>query len=455
MVLPNKKGYVILANVCRVLLSLVLIVSGFVKAVDPIGSMYKMGEYAAAFSFENLSSDWLMFFAVSQAAVEFMLGVFILVGVYRRFTTAVTPALMLFFTKLTAFIYASDNIDDCGCFGEAVTMSNGETLLKNVVLLVLSLPLFFGRKLLVARVSARCRWMVTIFSLFYIGAVMIISFNHLPVIDFGDYAVGTDLRSLTQGTPDKYNVIYVYERGNERCELPEGELPDSTWTCVSSRAELAEKGTEPAVKDFLVYDWEYDYDATEEILADTGYVCLVLVEKMESASLSRVDKINDLYDHCCEREIPFFVTTSSGAEEIELWCKRTGAEYPVYFTDGNALKRMIRANPGMILLKDGVIVGKWDVSDLPAVEKFADSATGLPDQDSVWVERVRGWRFWMLLLAIPLILFSLLDYLLAKLAAKKLRNAVSVAEPGEAASDAGEVVPENEQDNNDTNINNH
>ena len=446
MVLPNKKGYVILTNVCRLLLALVLIVSGFVKSVDPIGSMYKMKEYAEAFSMGGMSDDWLMFFAVSQAALEFVLGVFILMGIYRKFTTVATPVLMAFFTLLTIFIYASENIEDCGCFGEAVTMSNGQTLTKNVVLLLLSLPLFFGRNLVCYYISARCRWMVTIFSLFYIGAVQIISFNHLPVIDFGDYTVGSDLRGLTQGTPDKYKVLYIYGRGNERCELPEGELPDTTWTCISSKAELVEKGTEPTVKDFLVYDWEYDYDATEEILSDSGHVCLVLIERVESASMSRVDKINDLYDHCVENDIPFYVTTASGAEEIELWRKRTGAEYPIHFTDEHALKRMIRANPGMLVLKDGVIVGKWDVSDLPAVESFAEAPTKLPATDSVWVDSVRGWRFWMLMLILPLLAIVVIDYLLAKRAMRK-------ATPGESQKVNGRQQNCEEKENN-ININN-
>ena len=441
MVLPNNKIFVILTNACRLLVSLVLIVSGFVKAVDPLGSMYKMREYATAFSMETLSDDWLMFFAIVQAAVEFMLGIFILVGIYRKFTTVATPVVMSFFTLLTVFIYASDNIQDCGCFGEAVTMSNGLTLTKNIVLLLLSLLLFFGRNLLKFYVSARCRWMVTIFSVFYIGAVLVISSNHLPVIDFGDYAVGSDLRALTQGTPDKYKVIYIYERGDERCEMPEGETPDTTWTCVSSRAELVEKGADPLVKDFLVYDWEYDYDATEEIIANQGHTCLVLIERLENASLSRVDKINDLYDHCVENDIPFFVTTASSGEEVELWRKRTGAEYPMYFTDEHALRRMIRANPGMMVLQDGVIVSKWDISDLPAVEEFAGNSTKLPSTEDTWVDNVRGWRFWILMLIVPLLLIAVVDYLLARREARRLARPVAVDENSAGGADAVEEEP--------------
>ena len=223
--------------------------------------------------------------------------------------------------------------------------------------------------------------------------------------------------------------------------MPEGETPDTTWTCVSSRAELVEKGTDPLVKDFLVYDWEYDYDATEEIIANQGHTCLVLIERLENASLSRVDKINDLYDHCVENDIPFFVTTASSGEEVELWRKRTGAEYPMYFTDEHALRRMIRANPGMMVLQDGVIVSKWDISDLPAVEEFAGNSTKLPSTEDTWVDNVRGWRFWILMLIVPLLLIAVVDYLLARREARRLARPVAVDENSAGGADAVEEEP--------------
>lgn len=425
--MPNKKIFVILTNACRLVLSLVLIISGFVKAVDPVGSMYKMGEYAALFSMESLSDGWLMFFTVLQIVLEFMLGVFVLMGIYRKFTALATPVAMFFFTVLTIFIYAGDNIEDCGCFGEAVEISNGWTLVKNIVLLALSLLLYFGRNLLVCYISARCRWMVTLFGLFYVGAVQIISYNHLPVIDFGMYEEGADLRTLTQGTPDKYKVLYEYVRGDERCELPEGETPDSTWQRTRSRVVLEEKGTEPVVQGFVVYDWDSDCDVTEEILACPGYACLVVMERVEDASMSRVDIINDFYDHCKENGIPFYATTASNGDEVELWCKRTGAEYKMHFTDDVALRSIVRANPGMLVLKDGVIVSKWDVSDLPPVASFAGNPSKLPDSSVLWAAGMRGWGVWILWFALPLAIISAIDILVARHSKRKAQKRLDAA----------------------------
>ena len=257
---------------------------------------------------------------------------------------------MLFFTVLTAIIYFSGNIEDCGCFGEAIALSNGETLAKNVFLLFLSLPLLSGRKRFVCHISFRTRWMVAIFASFYIATVGIMSYSQLPVVDFSRYRTGADLRALTQGEPGEYRVISVYERDGETCELPEGEEPDTTWTFVGSRSEIIKESIEPVIADFSIMDWEYDSDVAEELLADTGYVCLVAMERVENASVSRVDKINDMYDYCQEIGVPFYVATASEDEDIALWCKRTGAEYPLYWGDELMLRGMVRSNPGVLLL---------------------------------------------------------------------------------------------------------
>ena len=401
--------YTIFANVCRWVLALVLAVSGFVKAVDPVGSMYKLREYAEAFSLEGFSDEWLLLGAVVQAALEFLLGVFMFMGVYRRFVASVVPLMMLFFTALTLVIYLDGSVEDCGCFGEAVTLTNGETFAKNLFLLFLSLVVFLGRRRFAFNVSSKCRWMVTIFAIFYIALVEIMSLSHLPVIDFGTYRVGADLRALAIGTPGEYGIVDIYECAGDTIELPEGEEPDTLWTFVGSGSRLIKEGVQPVIDEFSLLDWENDYDAASEILEDSGYVCIVAIESVEKASVSRVDKINDMYDYCMEQGVPFYVTTSSNDDGIALWRKRTGAEYPLYWTAEPVLQMMIRANPGMMLLKDGVIAGKWNVKDLPPVEALAVAPTLMPDSMTGIVDEMRGWGFWMLLLGAPLLLIVLLD----------------------------------------------
>lgn len=396
-------------NVCRWVLALVLVVSGFVKAVDPVGSMYKLQEYVTAFSLGSYSDELLVFVALLQAALEFLLGICLLMGIYRRFTAWVTPPVMLFFTVLTMMIYWGDDVADCGCFGEAFTLSNGQTLVKNVLLLLLAVVVFLGRRRLVYCISSKSRWMVTIFAIFYIAFTGIVSLSHLPVIDFGLYTAGADLRALTEGIPGEYSVFDVYERGGETREWPEGERPDSSWAYVESRMELVKEPEPAVINDFTLLDWEMDTDAAPELLADSGYVCVVVIEDVEKASVSSVDKINELYDYCLEDSVPFVAASASEDDAIGLWRKRTGAEYPVLWIDGLAARKIVRANPGLLLIKDGAVAGKWNVADLPAVEEYSVSATGMPDGVYTAVEYMRGWHFWLLLLVLPLLFIVVVD----------------------------------------------
>lgn len=407
----NGKIYTLLTNISRFVLAIVLMVSGFVKAVDPMGAMYKLQEYASAFSADILSDDWMLFFAILQAALEFLAGTFLLLGVYRKPLAVFVLLMFLFFTPFTLYIAIAGPVDDCGCFGDAVTLTNTETFLKNLFLLMLAVAVFLGRRRFVYNISSKSRWMAVIFSIFYIALLEGVSLSHLPVVDFRPYAVGNDLRGMVQASYDTYEVVSVYEKDGERREFSEDNIPDSSWLFVESRSELVTKGEKPLISDFSIVDWDEDYDIAEDVLADTGYVCILAIEEVEKASVSRVDKINDLYDYCLENSVPFYAATSSEEDAIALWRRRTGAEYPIYWADASMLRTMVRANPGLLLLKNGVVVGKWDSADIPDIELLPASPTRMPDKVSTVFTRVRGLRFWLLFLAVPLLLIAAGDAL--------------------------------------------
>lgn len=421
MALQTKKSviFTLLANACRLLLSLVLIVSGFVKAVDPVGFTYKLQEYAAAFSVDVFSDDWLLFFAIIQAMLEFLLGVFMLMGVYRKFISVFAFVMMLAFTLFTSYIYIASPVDDCGCFGEALIFSNGATLTKNVILLLLSIVVFLGRRRFVWYITSKSRWMVVIYSLFYICLVEGLSLSSLPVLDFRPYAVGNNLREMVESVPEVYEVKLVYEKDGEKREFAQDNAPDSSWVFVESRTELVKEGSKALIGDFAIIDWQTDEDIASQVLADTGYVYLVAIEFMEKASVSRVDKINDLYDYCVENGIPFYAMTSSGEEEIDLWRRRTGAEYPIYWSGNTMLRTMVRSNPGVVLLNNGIVVGKWNSESIPDVENLSVSPAETFDKLGISTAEMHGWGFWMLVLCLPLLLIVLIDALVARAGRKK------------------------------------
>ena len=425
--------FTMLTNICRVVLALVLVASGFVKAVDPKGTMYKMQEYLSAFTIDNIfSEEWLLLFASILAAVEFLLGLFMLMGVYRKFVSTFVFILFLFFTLFTSYIAVYDPVSDCGCFGDVWVLSNEQTLLKNLFLLLLATIVFCGRRRFIRNVSYRNRWAVVLYSIFYIVFVEGLSLVHVPVIDFRQYKVGNDLRVLTQSSPDKYKIVSLYERGEEFCYFDEDTVPGNDWVFVEATSVLDVKGEPAVIDDFSILDWKNDYDVAEDVLSDTGYVCVIVSEAVENASVNRIDRVNDLYDYCLENGIQFYMATSSDEENMELWQKRTGAEYDLHWADKSMLRDMTRANPGLVLIKDGIIKGKWTASDIPEPELvFAPiSKSGfLAFLDNA----LQRWYSWLLLLAIPLLVLSYFDFLVARI--KDYRKAADDNKIKENSSD--------------------
>lgn len=425
MVLRSKKSifYTLLTNICRVLLAVVLVLSGFVKAVDPKGTMYKLQEYADAFSIDAFSNEWLLVFATFLAALEFLTGVFLLMGVYRKFVAFVAFLVFVVFTPFTLYVAISDVVPDCGCFGDAFTLSNNATFFKNLILLLLAMIVFLGRRRFLPNISSKNRWMVVLFSIFYIAFVEGIGLSYVPIIDFRNYAVGNDLRELVQGESGTYKVVMTFEKNGEQCDFEQDNLPDTTWRFVGNRSELVAEGRKPVIGDFSILDWESDYDVAEDVLAETGPVCILVVELLEEASVGRVDKINELYDYCLEHNVSFFAATSSGEENIELWRRRTGAEYPIYWADNMLLRDMVRANPGLMLLRDGIVVGKWNIWNMPEPEEIM--SLELSDEKvSSGILGFRGKRFWVLIFAVPMLVIVLLDLLTGR-KKKAIENAQS------------------------------
>ena len=415
MVLLSKdnKHCRIFVNVCRWLLALVLMLAGFLKAVDPVGGMYKLQEYAVAFSLSGITDGQLLAVAVLQAAIEFLTGIFLLMGVYRAVVPFVAFLMMLLFTPFSLYVWVGGIVNDCGCFGESVAMSNGVTFAKNLLLLLFATVAFVGRSRFVGNLSRHTRWLFALLSIVYIFSLQFIAIKHLPLVDFGPYAVGGNLRSKVEYIPDEYEEMAICYKPGEEGEffVPADSVMSGEWELKCYTEVLVTPGTEPEIGNFSILDWDSDIEFADELLADTGYVCIVVIEDVETASVTHIDKINDLYDYCVENSMRFCAASSSYGDEVLQWAKRTGAEYPVYWGDKAMLRSMLRANPGLLLLKDGMIVGKWAASDIPGIEELERNAALKPNADVSFYERMQDWQFWVVVLSGMLFLFLLVDSL--------------------------------------------
>lgn len=373
----------VITTICRFVLAVVFMFSGFVKAVDPLGTKYKIQDYIEAFGWSAFMPDFVPFLAsVLLGILEFCLGVYLFFGIRRIIAPRAVALVMALMTPLTFWLALDNPVSDCGCFGDALVLSNWETFWKNVVLLIMSLVVLRWRKCISPLVTVRFDWVIALYGFLYIFAMLVYSYRELPVFDFRPYHVGANIREgmeIPEGKkPTVYETLFVLEKDGEEKVFSLDNYPDSTWTFVDSKTVVKEKGYEPPIQDFSVIRMEDGEDVTEQILSDKGYTFLLVSHQLDRADESAIDLINELYDYCLMYGYGFYALTSSGDEDIQRWREETGAEYPFCLVDNITLKTMIRSNPGVMLLKEGTVIKKWSVNNLPDEYELGGPLDTLP-----------------------------------------------------------------------------
>lgn len=350
----------------RLIVGGTFVFSGFVKAIDPYGTAYKFEDYFAAFHLEFLSSFTLLF-SVALSVVEFLLGVHLLFGSYRKSTPRLVFLFLCVMTPLTLYLAIANPISDCGCFGDAVHLSNWATFFKNLVLLGITVFLVYDNTRLRALYNREVQWLTGLYSLVFVLFFCYIGVNYQPYLDFRPYKIGVNIpEALNAGEPER-EFVFVYEKEGRRQEFTLDNLPseEEGWSFVDRYEKSVEtpRPDEPVIDEFTIYRGATDI--TEEIIYDENYHILLLSPDLEKADDSEVDRINELYDYCVERGYGFACVTASTPQGVETWLENTGAEYPFYFMDKTAIRTIARGNPCVLLLKDGSILRKTSPSQLP------------------------------------------------------------------------------------------
>ena len=368
-----QKLRITVVNVCRFVLAATFIFSGYVKAIDPLGTLYKLKDYAAAMSLNGLLPDWaLVGVAIALGALEFALGVFMLFAVRRHVVSRIMLAFMTAMTVLTLWIFVADPVKDCGCFGDALKLTNGETLLKNIVLSACA-ALVAWRPVDMARFISRSnQWIVRYYTVAYIVITSVYCLYTLPIFDFRPYHVGMNIKQgmeIPEGAEQpEFESTFLLRKNGETREFTLDNYPDSTWEYVDTRTVQTKKGYEPPIHDFALTSCDTGEDITEQVLTKKGYTFLLVSPRLAVADDSNFGDIDQIYEYAEENGIDFYCVTASANNEIERWRDLTGAEYQFCNADETTLKTMIRSNPGLMLLKDGTIIGKWSHNALPQTD---------------------------------------------------------------------------------------
>ena len=366
--------------ICRILLGLVFIFSGFVKGIDPMGSAIKFSEYFSAFHLSFLGNFSLLF-SVLLASAEFIIGIALLLGLRMKIASWAVFLFMSFFTILTLILALTNPVSDCGCFGDAIKLTNWQTFLKNVVLMVPVMMVFLSRNKFPVRYKPFGEW-VTL-GILYIGILLVIRYCYfyLPVIDFLPYRTGTNIpraMEIPEGAPqDEYRTILYYQKDGVTKEFTLENYPwqDSTWKWVDTKTILIKKGYEPPIHDFRFTDPDGN-DITDRILYDTKYVFLLISPNVQKANVAGILKAKALADFCNGGNCSFYALTASPISEIRQFTEKNNPGFPFYHADETTLQTMIRSNPGLMLIKDGTIVAKWSYREFPEAERLKNDILG-------------------------------------------------------------------------------
>ncbi|MDR0421914.1 MAG: DoxX family membrane protein [Proteiniphilum sp.] len=365
-------------EISRIIVGATFLFSGFVKAVDPLGLSYKMEDYLTELNLTTLFPLALPA-AVLMVTVEFSLGLFLLLGLFRKWTVRLTLLLMIFFTPLTLWIAIANPVKDCGCFGDAFIISNWQTFYKNLVLLAGTILLTAKWKQITPLLRRKGKLIAAPLTILSCLLFSLHNIYRLPVLDFRPYKIGASIPRQMTVDPAKADVLetlFIYSKGGEEKEFTEENYPwnDSTWTFVRMKTKLVKKGEKPAIEDFTVETLRYDEasasryageDITGNLLSSPTPTFLMIACLLEKTNLRHLERFREVHRYAAEKGCLFYLLTASSAVTVDKWEQKHQTGFQFCHADERVLKTMIRANPGLMLLKEGTVTGKWDDSNVP------------------------------------------------------------------------------------------
>ncbi len=363
-------------HISRILLGLTFIFSGFVKGIDPWGSTYKFTDYFNAFHMPWLT-DLAFGLGILLAAAEFLMGTALIFNFYLRMISWVTLIFMLFFTGLTFVLALTNPVTDCGCFGDALIITNWQTFYKNIILLALAIHIFIQRKNFKSKDGPILSIGLTVSTMVFYFYLVSYSYNHLPVIDFSPYKVGVnipDAMKVPEGAPKaiyENNFIYQNLKTGEDKKFTETNYPwkdTLNWKFVKMEDPvLIQEGYSPPIHDFRIETQEGE-DIRDFFLYDEKYTFIAVAYNLQKTDPEGMMKISGLATEAKKQGYNFILLTATSPDSFEAFKYKYEANFDFFNTDEIALKTMIRSNPGLMVLKKGTILKKYHFNDIPKPE---------------------------------------------------------------------------------------
>jgi len=355
--------------ISRYIVGIVFVFSGFAKGVDPLGTVYQFEDYMIAYG-----TEWALPLAligtVILCTLEFTVGVSLLLNFKMRITRWALLAIMLFFTIVTLLDAVFNLVSDCGCFGEAIVLTNWQTFYKNLVLMVFVLIIFFTHRYSRSSFTMKTQNIMAVSTILIFSGFTVYSYNRLPLVDFLDWKVGRDLVPDDPGKPVTY-LIYKNKSTGETKKMLSGDLPwqDSVWMSQWEFSDTEIDDSQVIKSHGLQILDSTGVDLTDIYIANPGYQFILVAYDMEKARMKALERMVRFCGEATHDDVSFIMLTASLPEVAEGFRKRTGASFEIFYADDITLKMMIRSNPGLILLHDGIIIDKWHHHYFPEYEE--------------------------------------------------------------------------------------
>ncbi|MBN2165892.1 MAG: DoxX family protein [Marinilabiliaceae bacterium] len=360
----------LLKIISQLIIGTLFVFSGFVKAVDPIGGAIKLTDYFMAMHLDFLSSLVLPF-SVLLAAVEFLVGIHLILRLRSELTSWLLLIFSVCFTGLTLYIAIENPVSDCGCFGDAWKLSNWATFYKNIIMLPFVFFIFWYRRKYHVLISPLRSVSLSVLFILFIVGVSGYSLKHLPIVDFRPYFIGSNIiegMTIPEGAEQpEYETVFVMEKDGVRKVFGINDYPynDSTWVFIESKSTMIKEGYIPPMNDFSLETLAGE-NITQDLLQSNEPLFFVIIPKFDKADLSNFKSVINLYFQQQKLGRKIYIVTSSLPDEVFRFDTKYGIGFDYLVADEIVLKTMIRSNPGVMLIQSGTVVGKWNLNDFNA-----------------------------------------------------------------------------------------
>lgn len=388
----EKRLTLTLGWIFRLLLGGLFAFSGFVKGIDPYGTIYKMEDYLGAMGIQ-IPSTLLVAAVFFLCGYEFLTGIFFLLGSYRRSAPVMAALLMAVMLPLTLWVAVADPVPDCGCFGDAWLISNWATFWKNVLICLMLIWIWKINSTLHWIVTPALQWIMFVATGLFIVIIEFIGYSYQPLIDFRPYKIGTTLVAETaDDDSEDDNWIFRYEKDGEVKDFRiSDELPDEAdgWVFVDrfQDTKTNKSHNNESSKNFAIFTPDLSEDVTREVVKKEGNQVILFMPELRDVAIASSYKTNSLYDWCQAHDVDMIAVASASEEEIAEWDDLSMSPFPTYSADDTSIKEVVRGNPAIIYLSDGKIVWKSAMGSI-MIDDFMEEP---PLENLSTLKRDDGW----------------------------------------------------------------